>query len=101
MQTQGQVEISNAMKNMFLHQVQKEPIARIEVPVKILQEGLMEVVEGVQVVLRNLHQAAVQAVLQAQAEAQAEALAYRVQVAVVHLLHQVAPHLENNLKNLL
>ena len=97
MQTQGQVEISNAMKNMSLHQVQKEPIARIEVPVKILQEGLMEVVEGVQVVLRNLHQAAVQAVLQAQAEA----LAYRVEVAVVHLLHQVAPHLENNLKNLL
>ena len=97
MQTQGQVEISNAMKNMFLHQVQKEPIARIEVPVKILQEGLMEVVEGAQVVLRNLHQAAVQAVLQAQAEA----LAHRVEVAVVHLLHQVAPHLENNLKNLL
>ena len=99
MQTQGQVEISNVMKNMFLLQVPKEPIVRIEAPVKGLQEGLMEVVEGVQVLLQNLRQVAVQAVLQVHHAVQAEAPVRRVEV--VHLLHQVDLHQENNLKNLL
>ena len=64
MQTQDQVGISSDMKNMFLRQARKELIVQIEAPVKIPQEGLMEVVEEVQVVLQNPHQVAVQAVLQ-------------------------------------
>jgi len=98
MQTQDQVGISNDMKNMFLRQVRKELIVRIEAPAKRLQVGLMEVV---QVVLQNHHQVAVQAVLQVQPVVLAEALVSRVEVAVVHLLHQVDPQQENNLKNLL
>ena len=99
-QTQGQVGISNGMKNMFLRQVRKEPIARVEAPVK-LQEGLMEVVEGVLVLLQNLRQVAVQAVLQVHHAVQVEAQVYPEEAVVVHLLHQVDLHQENNLKNLL
>ena len=98
MQTQDQVGISNDMKNMFLRQVRKELIVRIEAPAKRLQVGLMEVV---QVVLQNHYQVAVQAVLQVQPVVLAEALVSRVEVVVVHLLHQVDPQQENNLKNLL
>ena len=101
MQTQGQVEISNGMKNMFLRQVRKEPIVQVEAPVKRLQEGLMEVVEGVQVLLQNLRQVAVQAVLQVHHAVQVEAQVYPEEAVVVHLLHQVDLHQENNLKNLL
>lgn len=103
MQVQEQMEICNAMKNMFHLQVCKEPIVLIEVPVKALQAGLTAVVEGVQVVLRDLHllQEVVQPAFQDHPEPQAEALAWQVEAEVVPLLHQADLHLKDNLKNIL
>ncbi len=81
------METYNAMKNMFQLQARKEPIVRIEVVVKVLQEIHTAVAEEVQAVrLGLLHQVIDQAVFQVYPEVQAEALACQVEAAVV--VHQ-------------
>jgi len=100
MLVQEQMEICNVIKNTFLLQVHREPIALQEVAVKVPQAGLTE---GVQVARLNhqFHHEAVQAVFQDHLEPQAEAQVGQVAAVVVLLPHQAGLHLKDNLKNLL